>query len=65
MKVFDCSNLVRRDEKKTIMYSNDAFAPVGYLRLVKYHLEEKEKTKATMESKMNGGVVLGSPTTQS
>ncbi|KAI8098970.1 uncharacterized protein BX664DRAFT_377147 [Halteromyces radiatus] len=40
----DCPLFKKRiilDETETIVHSNDAFAPVGYLRLKKCHLEEK------------------------
>ena len=30
-----------RDEAETVIHSDDAFAPVGYINLNKLHLEEK------------------------
>jgi diphthine-ammonia ligase len=31
-----------RDEAETVVHSDDAFAPVGYLRLKTCHLENKD-----------------------
>lgn len=36
--------LVSRDECEMVMHSDDAFAPVAYLNLVKMHLEDKPLT---------------------
>ncbi|KAL6074858.1 Diphthine--ammonia ligase [Balamuthia mandrillaris] len=38
------------DEMQTIIHSDDAIAPVGYLRITKYHLEEKERNAPLMSS---------------
>ena len=32
---------IRIDDYETIIHSNDAFAKVGYLKLNKFHLEDK------------------------
>ena len=34
-------NVFTRDEAETVIHSEDAFAPVGYINLKKIHFEEK------------------------
>lgn len=42
--------LVSRDECEMVMHSDDAFAPVAYLNLVKMHLEDKPLTPNVVSS---------------
>lgn len=39
---FSCSFLAR-DESEVVIHSDDAFAPVGFLRFKKMHMEDKEQ----------------------
>ena len=34
-----------RDESEVVIHSDDAFAPVGFLRFKKMHVQEKEVAK--------------------
>ncbi len=45
--VLDCPAFRKKivlDETEIVIHSNDAFAPVGYLKLLKYHLQDKEES---------------------
>ena len=42
---------VCRDEKKNVIHSDDAFAPVGYIRFKKLHLEDKVNTELALHFK--------------
>ncbi|XP_048394257.1 diphthine--ammonia ligase isoform X2 [Stegostoma tigrinum] len=47
----DCPLFKKRivvDSSEIIVHSADAFAPVGYLRLLKFHLEDKPNTPASI-----------------
>lgn len=49
----DCPLFSKRiviDESEVVMHSDDAFSPVGFLNIVKFHLEEKEAPKQMVES---------------
>jgi diphthine-ammonia ligase len=42
----DCPLFVKRmviDQSEVVMHSDDAFAPVAYLKITKVHLEDKER----------------------
>lgn len=34
-----------RDESEVVIHSDDAFAPVGFLRFKKMHLQDKEQVR--------------------
>lgn len=44
-----CKFSCLRDEAKVIMHSNDPISPVAYLKLLKYHLEEKKTSEENSE----------------
>ncbi|XP_065833512.1 uncharacterized protein [Oscarella lobularis] len=50
--VVDCPLYEKRfviDESEIVMHSDDAFAPVAYLVVKKFHLEEKDKDSESLE----------------
>ena len=40
-----CLLFITRDESESVIHSNDAFAPVGFLHFKKMHVEDKELDK--------------------
>ena len=38
-------NFITRDESESVIHSDDTFAPVGFLRFKKMHVEDKELDK--------------------
>ena len=46
MEIFVC---LSSDAAETVIHSADAFAPVGYLRFTKMHIENKDDVSQTSE----------------
>ncbi|XP_013406598.1 diphthine--ammonia ligase [Lingula anatina] len=65
----DCPMFKKRiiiDESETVIHSDDAFAPVGYLNLRRMHLEDKQEvfTDSTLKELLNLPVKRSSQTLQ-